>query len=328
VTTLSRRAALSGLAGALAVASRAGAQTAKPYPEKLVKVIVPAGPGGSGDTLARFIAQGLETATGQTFVIENRPGATGMIGTAQGKAAPADGYTLVAGSTSVMAANPSLYRQLTYDPDDFTTVAVDGTFGCMMLVHNEAPYRTVREFVAFAKARRADEPVFAGYGNASSRVPAALFQYHSGIQFQEVAYRDAVPSIQDLAAGRLHVVFPDQVVAGPYVRSGQVRAIGVTSRERSPQFKEIEAIAETYPGYEVIAYLSMMTRKETPEPIKQRLNALIGDILRDVALRERLLGLGLTPVDGDWPLDRCATFVREQREAWDRYIKLARIEPQ
>src|SRR4029079_8950053 len=114
-----------------------------------------------------------------------------------------------------------------------------------------------------------------GYGNASSRVPSALFEVTSGVKFEEGAYRDAVASIQDLNAGRVHAVCPDQVVGESYVRSGYVRALAVTSPERSPQYPEVEAIAETYPDYSIISYSCFAVRKETPADIKQKLNRLV-----------------------------------------------------
>ena len=151
-----------------------------------------------------------------------------MVGTAIVKNAPTDGYTLLHGSTSSLAANPSLYRQMTYDPDEFTTVAIDGTIPCFMLAAKDAPYNSVKEFVAWAKARK--EPIFSGYGNTSSRVPSALFDVQSGVRLEEVAYKDAVPAIQDLIGGRIHVTFPDLVIGESYVRSGQVKALAVTRR--------------------------------------------------------------------------------------------------
>ena len=207
---------------------------------------MPFGPGGSGDIVSRIVARELEQVTGQPFVVDNKPGATAMVGTAIVKHAPTDGYTLLHGSTSSLAANPSLYKTMTYDPDDFITVAIDGTIPNFMLVAKDAPWKSVKEFVADAKQRK--EPLFSGFGNASSRVPSALFESVSGVKLEEVAYKDAVPAIQDLIAGRVHVTFPDQVIGESYVRTGQVRALAVTSEKRSPQYPDIEAIAETYPG--------------------------------------------------------------------------------
>jgi len=318
------------LLGGMPIAAGLGASARgqDAYPNKLVKIVVPFGPGGSTDIIARLVGRQLEMATGKPFVIENKPGATGMIGTAQVKNTPADGYTLLLGSTSTLAANPSLYKTMTYDPADFTTLAVNGSTGNFMLVNKDAPYKTVKEFVAFAKARKPDEPIFSGYGNASSRVPSALFDVTSGVKFEEVAYRDAVASIQDLNAGRVHVVFPDQVVGESYVRSGYVRALAVTSPQRSAQYPDVEAIAETYPDYSIIAYSCFSVRKEVPDAIKQRLNRLIMDALYEPAVLARVKELGFIPPPQDWDIAKGDAFVQHERELWTKYIKLAKIEAQ
>jgi len=291
-----------------------------------VKIVVPFGPGGSGDIVSRIVAHELEAMAGQPFIIENKPGATAMIGTAIVRQAPADGYTLLHGSTSSLAANPSLYKQMTYDPDDFTTVAVDGTIPGFMLVAKDAPYRTVKEFVAWAKARQ--EPIFSGYGNTSSRVPSALFAELSGVPLEEVAYKDAVPAIQDLIGGRIHVTFPDIVIGESYVRSGQVRAIAVTSVQRTPQFPDLEAVAETYPGFEVIAFVSFTVRKEVPVEIQRKLNAWVTAALHKPEVHKRLIEIGITPPPPDWDIAKADAFVKRERELWTKYIKLAKIEPQ
>ena len=215
---------------------------------------------------------------------------------------------------------------MTYDPSDFTTVAVNGTTGNFMLVRNDAPYKTVKEFVAYAKSRQ--QPLFSGYGNASTRVPAALFEVTAGIKFEEVAYRDAVASIQDLQAGRVDVVFPDMVVGESYVRSGYVRALAVTSPKRSPQYPDVEAIAETYPDYAMIAYSCFAVRKETPDDIKQRMNRLLMDALYEPAVMEKVRQLGMTPERQNMTIAQCEAFIAREREIWTRAIKLAKIEPQ
>lgn len=321
---MKRRDVLAGLGG-VALAGNARAQGGN-WPERLVKIVVAFGPGGSTDIIARIVGKQLETVTGKPFVVENKPGATGMVGTTLVKNSPADGYTLLLGSTSTLAANPSLYKTMTYDPADFTTVAVNGTTGNFMLVRNDAPYKTVKEFVAYAKSR--SQPMFSGYGNASTRVPAALFEVTAGIKFEEVAYRDAVASIQDLQAGRVDVVFPDMVVGESYVRSNYVRALAVTSPKRSPQYPDVEAIAETYPDYAMIAYSCFAVRKETPEDIKQRMNRLLMDALYEPAVMEKVRQLGMTPEPQNMTIAQCEAFVAREREIWTRAIKLAKIEPQ
>jgi tripartite-type tricarboxylate transporter receptor subunit TctC len=296
------------------------------WPTKPVHIVVPFGPGGSGDIVSRIVGHELEKRAGQPFIIENKPGATAMVGTAIVKNSPADGYTLLHGSTSSLAANPSLYRQMTYDPDEFTTVAIDGTIPGFMLVAKDAPYNSVKEFVAWAKARK--EPIFSGYGNTSSRVPSALFDVQSGVRLEEVAYKDAVPAIQDLIGGRIHVTFPDLVIGESYVRSGQVKALAVTSPQRTPQFPELEAMAETYPGFEVVAFLSFTVRKEVPVEIQRKLNGWVMEILHLPEVHKRLLEIGMTPPPRDWDVARSDAFVKRERVQWAKYIKLAKIEPQ
>jgi tripartite-type tricarboxylate transporter receptor subunit TctC len=324
---MKRRDVLAALGGLPVAACFGGpARAEEAYPSRVVKIVVPFGPGGSTDIISRLIGKQLESATGKPFVIENKPGATGMIGTAQVKNSPADGYTLLLGSTSTLAANPSLYKQMTYDPSDFTTIAVNGSIGNFMLVNKDAPYRTVKEFVAYAKSRK--EPLFSAYGNASSRVPAALFEVTSGVKFEEVAYRDAVASIQDLNAGRVDVVFPDQVVGESYVRSGFVRALAVTSKERAPLFPDVEAISETYPDYNIVSYSCFSVRKETPAEIKRKLNRLVMEAIYEPAVMERVKQLGFIPPPREWDIEKCDAFVARERADWTRYIKLAKIEPQ
>ena len=320
---MNRRDAIA-LLGTLPFASAGRAQ--ENYPTKPVRIVVPFGPGGSGDIVSRIVAHEIEKMAGQPFIVDNKPGATAMVGTAIVKNAPADGYTLLHGSTSSLAANPSLYKTMTYDPDDFTTVAVDGTIPNFMLVARDAPYKTVKEFVAHAKARQ--EPLFSGYGNASSRVPSALFEVQSGVKFDEVAYKDAVPAIQDLIGGRIQVTFPDQVIGESYVRTGQVRALAVTSPQRSPQYPDIEAIAESYPGFEVIAVLSFTVRKEVPLEIQRKIAGWVMEALHKPEVHKRLLEIGITPPPRDWDIARSDAFVKRERELWTKYIKLAKIEPQ
>jgi tripartite-type tricarboxylate transporter receptor subunit TctC len=320
---MNRRNALA-LLGALPFASAVPAQ--ETWPTKPVRIVVPFGPGGSGDIVSRIVGHELEKRAGQPFIIENKPGATAMVGTAIVKNAPADGYTLLHGSTSSLAANPSLYKQMTYDPDDFTTIAVDGTIPCFLLVAKDAPYKSVKEFVAWAKAQKA--PIFSGYGNTSSRVPSALFEVQSGVKLEEVAYKDAVPAIQDLIGGRIHVTFPDLVIGESYVRSGQVRALAVTSPQRAPQFPDLETIAETYPGFDVVAFLSFTVRKEVPVEIQRKLNGWVMEILHLPEVHKRLLEIGLTPPPPDWDIAKSDAFVKRERVQWAKYIKLAKIEPQ
>ena len=323
---MKRRTALGVVGSAPLVVLGSASRAQESYPSRPVRLVVPFGPGGSGDIVSRIVAHEIEKMAGQPFIVDNKPGATAMIGTAIVKNAPADGYTLLHGSTSSLAANPALYKQMTYDPDDFTTVAVDGTIPGFMLVAKDAPYGTVKEFVAWAKAQK--QPIFSGFGNTSSRVPSALFAEQSGVQFEEVAYKDAVPAIQDLIGGRIQVTFPDIVIGETYVRSGQVKALATTSLQRAPQYPDLETIAETYPGFEAIAFLSFTVRKEVPVEIQRKVAGWVMEALHKPEVHKRLLGIGITPPPRDWDIAKSDAFVKRERELWTRYIKLAKIEPQ
>lgn len=252
---MKRRNVLGLLSGLPLAAWSAASRAQDSYPNRPVKIVVPFGPGRSGNIVSRIVAHELEKMAG-------------------------------------------------------------------------LPYRTVKEFVAFAKALKPGDPVFSGYGNASSRVPSALFEERSGVKFEEVAYRDAVPSIQDLAAGRVHVVFPDQTVGEGYVRSGYVRAIAVTSLERSPQYPDLETIAETYPGFSVIAFLSFSLRNEVPVEIQRKLNRWVTAATHKPEVHKRLLEINATTPPADWDIEKSTDFVRNERKLWANYIKLAKIEPQ
>lgn len=159
-------------------------------------------------------------------------------------------------------------------------------------------------------------------------MPSALFDVQSGVRFEEVAYKDAVPAIQDLIGGRIHVTFPDLVIGESYVRSGQVRALAVTSPQRAPQFPDLEAMAETYPGFEVVAFLSFTVRKEVPVEIQRKLNGWVMEILHLPEVYKRLLEIGIAPPPPDWDIAKSDAFVKRERVQWAKYIKLAKIEPQ
>jgi len=159
-------------------------------------------------------------------------------------------------------------------------------------------------------------------------VPSALFAEQSGVSLEEVAYKDAVPAIQDLIGGRIQVTFPDIVIGETYVRSGQVRALAVTSAQRAPQYPDLEAIAESTPGFEAIAFLSFTVRKEVPVEIQRKLAGWVMAALHKPDVHKRLLEIGITPPPSDWDIAKADAFVKRERELWTRYIKLAKIEPQ
>ena len=199
---------------------------AQGFPTRPLRIIVPFAPGGSGDITARLVAKYVEETTGQPVVVDNRPGANGVIGTMAVKQAPADGHTLLLATTSTHSANPSTVRDLPYDPErDFTTIGFFGSNGAYLLVRPDSPWRDVATLVA-AKAK--PDGLHFGHFNASSRVPGELLNVMAGTRLQGVPYRTIGAAFADLLAGRLDLIFVDTTAGDAYLRQGQLRALAIT----------------------------------------------------------------------------------------------------
>lgn len=307
-------AALAGLAPGLA---RAAGGT--------INIIVPFAPGGSGDITSRLLSQFLHEKYGQTAVVDLKPGANGIIGMQAAKNAPADGKTLVLASTSTFAANPSLFRALPYDPEkDFTLVALLGSGASYMLVRPDAPYKTLAELVAYAKARPRE--INYGYFNASSQVPGALLAARANIELTAVPYRQIGNAMTDLTAGQIQTLFVDTTAADSYVSSNRLLAIGLTSLKRSVRFPDIPTLAESYPGFEVTGLLGIAVRAETPEADKLEINKHCNEAIQAEPMKSKLADFGFTvdPLD----LPACIAYARSERAKWAEYVALAKIEPQ
>ena len=317
-----RKFALS-LAGSLLsppLLSRALAAT--DYPNKNARIICPFAPGGSGDISSRLFAEHFKAATGQTLVVENRAGASGGIGAAAVKNTSPDGYTLMLSTQSILIANELFYKTLPYDPRDFVTVGLLGATSMFMLVTPSAPYKTVAEFIALAKA--SPEKLTAAYYNTSSRIGAAIFASRAGIQFNEIPYKDVGQAAVDLIAGRLSVTFLDTVAAAQHVQSRSLRPLAVTSGKRLDIYPDVPALAETFPDTEILAFLSVSVPKEVPREIQEKLNGLVNGTTRDPAILSRLQTLGLTVRQLD--LAGMDAFVAEERKRWTEYVAIAKIE--
>src|SRR5579871_2860487 len=208
------------------------AARADQYPSRAIKIIVPFGPGGSGDITSRMIGKEIEEKTGQTVVVDNRPGANGIIGTMAVKSAEPDGYTALLITTSTHAANVSLVRNLSYDPArDFTIVGVFRSSGSYLMVRPQAPWKDLAAFIAAAKA----EPgkLIYGYFNASSRTPPEYLSHLAGIELRGVPYRAIANAVADLISGEIHCLFVDTTASNQYLQNGQMRPLAITRLTRS-----------------------------------------------------------------------------------------------
>jgi tripartite-type tricarboxylate transporter receptor subunit TctC len=275
----------------------AGAAQAQSYPTKPIRFVVPFPAGGSADTLSRAIGQRMQESWGQQVVVENRPGAGGNIGTELAAKAPADGYTLLMAPSSIAIA-PSLYQSLPFDPvRDFTPVTLVGRVPNVLVVHPDVPARSVAELIALAKAKPG-QLLYASAGNGTTNhLATELFKQMAGIEMVHVPYRGNPLAMLDVISGRVQVMFDFMITAQPHVREGKVRALAISSAQRSALFPELPTITESgVPGYESATWFGVYAPAGTPEPIVRRLHDEIVRILALPAMQERLNGLGVEVV--------------------------------
>jgi tripartite-type tricarboxylate transporter receptor subunit TctC len=323
---LSRRAlfALPVLAAVPALA-QSNSQTAD-YPTKAIRIIVPFAPGGSGDITSRLIGKYIEDKTGQPFVVENKPGANGIVGVLAVKAAAADGYTLMLATTSTNAANIHMFKNPGYDPEkDFSVVGVIGSSGAFLVVPADSPYKTLADLLAYAKANPGK--LNFGYFNASSQVPAEVLGKRAGVEWQAVAYKAIGNAWTDLYAGAIQFMFVDLTAGRGQVVANKARPLALTLPNRSPLYPDLPTLAETFPDFTSTGFLAVAVPKATPLPIQEKLNALINEAITSPDIQNRLVNefaLNARPLT----LEQCAAQDREERAKWAEYVKIARIEPQ
>ncbi len=248
---------------------------AQDYPNKPIRIITAFGPGTATDIAARAIGQDIAVQTGQTVVIENKPGAEGQIAAQSAAAAAPDGYTLFFTTQTTQAINPHVYKSLAYDPvKSFAPIAGITLGAQVVMVRNDLPARTIQEFVALAKAQPGK--LSFGSGNGSSRGGAELFRIMTGIDLLGVPYKTQPQAISDLLGGRIDIIFSDFTVGLPPVLDGRARGLAVTSKQRIPGLEQFPTVDESgVPGFEMWAWTAMYAPAGTPKPVIDKLNALV-----------------------------------------------------
>jgi tripartite-type tricarboxylate transporter receptor subunit TctC len=302
-----------------------GAAQAQDYPNKPIRMLVAVPPGGPADTLARLVSPHLNAGLKQTVVIDNRPGANGGIAYETTARAVPDGYTFVLVAAGV-AINPSLYRNVPYHPiRDFAPITLGITVPNILVVHPSVPVKSVQELVAAVKAKQGGF-TFASAGNGTSgHLALELFRMISGTQFVHVPYKGGGPALQETVAGQVQALFSIALAATPQIKAGKVRALAITSAQRSPVAPELPTVAESgYPGFEVIGWFGWLAPAGTPKAIVGRLNQEIVKALALPEVKDRLLNLATVPV-GDKP-EEFARFIRSEHDKWAKIIKAAKIE--
>ena len=298
------------------------------YPDRPVRLIVPSPPGGGTDTATRMIAPKLSEYLGQQIVIDNRGGASGNIGAELGARAAPDGYTLVAAIAS-LTSNPALMKKVPYDLErDFAPISMTVTVPNVLVSHPSLPAKTVKELIAFARARPG-QLQFASAGVGS--MPHLMMEFFlnmTGLKLVHVPYKGASPMLVDVVAGHVPLTAANILSTLPLVKSGRVRAYGVTSAKRASGAPDIPTIAEAgVPGYEAVTWFGLLAPAGTPREIVTRLHAEVVRALQDPAVKKRFIDDGAEPTPSGSPED-FAALIRTEIAKWAKVIKDAGIKPE
>ena len=323
---LPRRRFLHLAAGAAALPAVSRVAWAQTYPTRPVRIVVGFPPGGPTDIAARLIGQWLSERLGQPFIIENRPGATGNIGTETVVKAPPDGYTLLL-VTSASAVNATLYQNLDFNfIRDIAPVAGIMRVPIVMVVNASVPAKTVPEFIAYAKANPG-KINFASPGNGTvSHLAGELFNMTAGVDIVHVPYRGSAPALTDLLGGQVQVIFDTPVTLVEYIRSGKLRALAVGTAARAEALPDVPPMGDFLPGYEASGWFGVGTAKNTPPEITDKLNKEINASLADATIKARLADLGATVFVAS-PAE-FGKFIADEKEKLAKVLLAANIKPE
>jgi tripartite-type tricarboxylate transporter receptor subunit TctC len=306
------------LLSALALAGCFCAQgtLADDYPSRPIRLIVPYAPGGGADSVARVVAKRVGETIGQPIVIENRAGAGSIIGTDMVAKAEGDGYTLLLGQSGPISINPAVYKDLRYDPiKDFAPVTMTTAYPYILAVNAKSPIKSVQDFVALARSK----PGSLNYGTtgigAANHLVTELFSSKAGLKMTHVPYRGTALAVADLIGGQVDVVFSDPISVLSHLQAGTLRALAVTSMERSPVVPEVPTIAASgFPGFDAIAWHGILAPASTPPAVVKRLNAEIVSALNHPETRTLLTNQAMQTV-GNTP-EEFAAFIKQDIAIW------------
>jgi tripartite-type tricarboxylate transporter receptor subunit TctC len=294
---------------------------AQGYPMRPVKIVVPFPPGGPTDIVGRLVATKLSDSLGQQFVVENRAGAGGTVGSEAVTQAAADGYTLLYGSTSTLAMAPSLYRQLAYDPrKSFAPISLVSIGPLLIVVNASVPARTLAQLIALAK----EKPGSLNYSSAGNATPphlaAEMFKSMTGVDMVHVPYKGGAPALQAVTAGEVQVLFEGLVTLLPQIKAGRLRALAISGNARDPALPDVPTVAEAgLPAFQVMFWSGLVAPVGTPPEVVSTLNVALRHALAGNDARDTLTRLGLAPA-GNAPAD-FARFIDAEILRWEQVIK-------
>ncbi len=311
-----------------AVCAAAGSLHAQNYPTKTIKLVVPFGPGGPTDVAARLVSQMVQSALGQSVVIENRPGAGGAIGTRAVATADPDGYTMLIGTSATLGVVPALQKNPGYDPiKSFAPVAKVSDSTTILVVHPDFPANSIRELVAYAKANQ-DKLSYAsaGVGN-QTQLAAELLLARTGIKAVHVPYKSGAEMVTAVLGRQAQMTFPDVSILLPLLREKKLKALAVTSAARHPQLPEVPTMAESgVPDYVTTFWTGVLVPARTPAPIVAALNRAIADGLKTDQVRDTLARVGAQGAPGS--PDDFAKFIQSETQKWAAIVRTAGLTPQ
>ncbi len=315
------------LAPAVVALSTVGASAQDAYPSRPIRIVVPFAPGGETDIFCRAVAPRLGEVLGQSIVVDNRAGATGIVGTEFVAKSRPDGYTLIFGTAATHALNLSVFRSLPYHPvKDFEPVAFVGSVPLVLFAHPSMPDR-LADFVALLKANPGKYS-YGAAGSSTSHLGIELFKNAAGVRATHVPYKGTGPALQDTVGGQVQFMGGSIGVGMPMVQAGKLRALGVMSAKRVDAAPDVPTFGEAgLPGLEVGTWNVVMAPLGTPRPIVERLNAAINQVLREPAIREKLNALGISPVADSTP-ESTARRLSAEIEIWAKAFSLSGATPQ
>lgn len=320
-TALLRRALLVLALSLPTTAVRAqAAPVAADYPARPLRLVVSVAPGGLTDILARLLAERLQARLGQPVIVENKTGAGGIVAMDFVAKSPADGYTLVMGYPGALAVNQALYKTLPYDPaKSFAPVSLVAAWPLVLVTHPSVPAKTVKELVDLARAQPGRLSYASGGNATTGHLAMELFRSQTGTDMVHVPYRGAAPAMTDLLAGLVQLEFDSLALVMPQVQAGKLRALAISTRQRSPLAPHLPTVAESgLPQFDVSGWYGVLAPAGTPAPIVAKLSRELVAIVNESAVREQLASRGVEPLGQD--AEAFARFIKSETEKWGRLV--------
>ena len=303
----------------------AGNAFAQGFPERPLRLVVPYPPGGNIDITARTISPGLSELLGQSVVIDNRSGAGGTIGADHVAKAPADGYTILVGSSGTLTVAPSLYGKNPYHPvRDFASISFVSTVPLVLVVHPSVPAKSVKELIAVAKVKAHRLTMASAGTGTTNHLTGEMFQAMTGIKFVHVPYKGSGPALVDLMGGQVDLHFDQLSSSAPYIQAKRLRALAVTTEKRAPIYPDIPTLAEAgVPGFEASTFTGLVVPAKTPRDVIARLHAATVKILARPAVRERFASFGADAFSS--APEQLSAFILKDFAKWTKVVKDANV---